>query len=74
MSDKILDTTGLLCPLPVIKTQNQVADMRPGQVLKIICTDPGALYDIPVWCRLHGHDILQKNTGNDKISLKIRIN
>ncbi|HBX60162.1 MAG TPA: SirA family protein, partial [Methylophaga sp.] len=50
-----LDARRLLCPLPVIKTQNKVAELSSGDILTVICTDPGALSDIPAWARIHGH-------------------
>lgn len=50
-----LDARRLLCPLPVIRTQERVKDLAPGDRLEVICTDPGALHDIPAWCRLNGH-------------------
>ena len=57
-----LDTRGLLCPLPVIRTQNRVRDLQPGSLLSVIATDPGTLQDIPAWCRVHGHELLETET------------
>lgn len=54
-----LDCSQMLCPMPVIKLQNQIKKMAVNQSIKIICTDPGTLHDIPTWCRLHGHEILE---------------
>ncbi len=59
MSENTLDVRGLLCPLPVIRTQDRVKDLHPGTRLEILCTDPGAVIDIPVWCRLNGHKVLE---------------
>ena len=58
MSIVTLDLRGLLCPLPVIKTQGQIKQMQPGEQLKILCTDPGAIHDIPAWCRVHQHKVI----------------
>jgi len=74
MSEYELDASGLLCPLPVIKTQDKIHNLKPGDILKVICTDPGALYDIPAWCRINNHEILQKITKHGQILLKIRVN
>lgn len=66
MSHHQLDARGLLCPLPVIRTQNRVVELAPGDTLEIAATDPGALHDIPAWCRVHGHVILrQEQVGRD---------
>jgi len=59
-----LDCRGLLCPLPVIRVQDRVADLAPGTCLQAICTDPSALRDIPAWCRINGHAILETGDKN----------
>lgn len=52
-----LDARWLLCPQPVIRTQDAVNRLASGQLLEVRCTDPGALHDIPAWCRVHGHTV-----------------
>ena len=68
-----LECYRLLCPMPVIKTQDRVADMQPGDELEIICTDPGALNDIPAWCRINGHHVLGTRTEGDEHIVTIRV-
>lgn len=58
MSREILNARRLLCPLPVIRTQDKVRQLKPGEQLEIICTDPGVMQDIPAWCRINGHTVL----------------
>jgi len=53
-----LDARRLLCPLPVIKLQNCVNQQPVGTRVEITCTDPGALNDIPAWCRINGHSVI----------------
>jgi tRNA 2-thiouridine synthesizing protein A len=31
----------------------------PGGTLRLIATDPGAVEDIPAWCRITGHHLLK---------------
>lgn len=50
-----IDALGLLCPLPVIRTQDGVATAGAGTRLEVLATDPGALHDVRAWCRIHGH-------------------
>lgn len=68
-----LDARRLLCPLPVIKTQNKVAELSSGDLLKVICTDPGALSDIPAWARIHGHEIVESIEADDEIIITVRV-
>lgn len=53
-----LDTSGLLCPLPVYKAAMALKQLNPGQVLELICTDPGSLEDIPAMTRQRGDRLL----------------
>ena len=38
--DKELDTSGLNCPLPIIKAKKEINTMESGQILHVISTDP----------------------------------
>jgi tRNA 2-thiouridine synthesizing protein A len=53
----VVDARGLLCPLPVIRAQDATAVLACGDTLQVMCTDPGAMHDIPAWCRVNGHRI-----------------
>ena len=73
MSTYQLDATGLLCPLPVIRTQDRVVTLKQGDVLSVRCTDPGALLDIPAWCRIHGHELLSTQESEEEVLICIRV-
>lgn len=73
MTDTVLDARRLLCPMPVIRTQDAVQRLQPGQTLQVLCTDPGVLHDIPAWCRVHGHEILDIQEGEDDIVIRILV-
>lgn len=53
-----LDTSGLLCPLPVYNAALALKTMEPGEVLELICTDPGSLADIPAFARQRGDRLI----------------
>ncbi len=53
-----LDTSGLLCPLPVYKAALALKQIEPGEVLELVCTDPGSLEDIPALARQRGDVLL----------------
>jgi tRNA 2-thiouridine synthesizing protein A len=59
MSREVLHARRLLCPLPVIRTQDKVKQLQAGDQLEVICTDPGVMQDIPAWCRINGHKVLE---------------
>lgn len=67
MSDVVeLDARRLLCPLPVIRLQNCINQQVAGTRVRITSTDPGSLNDIPTWCRLYGHSVLEIDEGNNE--------
>jgi tRNA 2-thiouridine synthesizing protein A len=53
-----LDTVGLLCPLPVLKARKRLKSMQPGQVLRLLASDPAALIDVPHFCNESGNELL----------------
>ena len=69
-----LDARGLLCPMPVIKAQNRIAALRPGTVLDVLATDPGALADVPAWCRVHGHEVVETVQADGEIRIRVKVN
>ena len=74
MSDPLkLNARRLLCPLPVIRTQDRIKQLAPGDELEVTCTDPGALYDIPAWCRVHGHEVVSTDKTDNEIVIVIRV-
>jgi tRNA 2-thiouridine synthesizing protein A len=56
--DKELDTRGLNCPLPILRTKKSLTDMTSGQVLKILATDPGAVKDFQAFSKQTGNELL----------------
>ncbi len=73
MSHYTLDARNSLCPMPVIKTQNKVAELQPGDTLEVTCTDPGALNDIPAWCRINGHTVIETQEKNEEVIITVRV-
>ena len=68
-----VDARHLLCPMPVIRMQQKVLGQRPGTLIEVVCTDPGALQDIPAWCRVHGHDLVDVRVTDDDIYIVVRV-
>ena len=55
-----LDARRLLCPMPVIRLQDCLAKLVSGAKVRITCTDPGTMSDIPTWCRINDHQVLEQ--------------
>lgn len=69
-----LDARNLLCPLPVIRTQQKVSELMLGDILEVISTDPGVLNDIPAWCRINGHHVLEATEWGREIRIRLEVN
>ncbi|MBO9367452.1 MAG: sulfurtransferase TusA family protein [Chloroflexi bacterium] len=70
--DQVLDCSGLLCPLPVVKTSKAIKSLEIGQVLKMIATDPGAPADMEAWSRQTGNELLRATQEEGKFVFYIR--
>ena len=73
MSEYELDARNLLCPLPVIRTQDAVNRLQAGDRLRVHCTDPGALHDIPTWCRINGHNVCDIVHQGREITITVQV-
>jgi TusA-related sulfurtransferase len=55
---RTIDTSGTLCPLPIVETAKAVKALAGGEVLLVIATDPGIALDMPMWCKATRHEHL----------------
>ena len=69
---KTLDCSGMLCPMPVIKTKKAIDGMEIGEILEMISTDPGAPPDMEAWARQTKHDLLESHDEGGKYRFMIR--
>ena len=54
-----LDCIGLLCPAPIHLTAQRLARLPVGALLEIVCDDAVITQDLPSWCGLTGHMIVE---------------
>ena len=73
MSEHEVDARRLLCPMPVIRTQDKINTLQDGDLLTVSCTDPGVRSDIPAWCRIHGHKIMETLIEGREIIITIKV-
>lgn len=55
-----LDMTGLLCPLPVLKTKKVLRSLETGMVIEVTTTDPGAVADFQCLAEQDGLELLEQ--------------
>ncbi|MEM8743208.1 MAG: sulfurtransferase TusA family protein [Pseudomonadota bacterium] len=73
MATTLLDTTGLRCPIPVLKARKVVRSLEPGDTLEVLATDPGAVPDFEAFCEARGFELLEhtKDGGVFRFLIKI---
>lgn len=59
--DTLLDATGLLCPLPVLKARRALRDISGGGILRVLATDPGAVKDFEHFCQTTGCELIESS-------------
>jgi TusA-related sulfurtransferase len=66
--DQELDTRGLNCPLPILKTKKALTTLQSGQVIRVVSTDPGSVRDFAAFAKQTGNELLSQETlGSDFI-------
>jgi len=73
MKTEILDLERLLCPMPVIRVQDKIATLQTGDIVKAVCTDAGVKHDIPAWCRINGHEVLNIEEADGFYTITVKV-
>lgn len=72
-ADRRIDTMGLYCPIPIIRTAAVMGKMKRGETLEVISSDRVILVDMPAWCRSTGNGYLgSRNDGEREFHLFVR--
>lgn len=64
--DTELDTSGLDCPLPILRLKQALKGMESGQCVRMIATDSGSQSDVPAFCAQTGHSLLDAQVEADR--------
>jgi len=70
--DVTLDCRGLLCPMPALKTSTAIKNLKVGQVLEMLATDPGAKPDMLAWSKRTGHELVRMVEESGVLKFYIR--
>jgi len=70
--EKKLDTSGLSCPLPIIRARKALEKLKPGDVLNVIATDPGSVKDFAALAEQYGHVLLESREENGSFYYRLR--
>lgn len=65
--DRELDVRGFNCPIPLLRAKKTLSSMLPGQILKVMTTDPGAEIDFKVFAEASGNRIVALEAIDNEI-------
>lgn len=72
MADVTLDTSGLSCPIPILKAKKALSAMSPGATLEVLATDPAAPKDFEAFCRATGNVLIESGNRGQAFWFLIR--
>jgi len=73
-AERLLDTRGLSCPMPILKAKKALNEMTAGSLLRVLATDSGAVRDFEYFCRHTGHQLMESTESAGEFSFLIRRN
>ncbi len=71
-TDAVLDCRGLMCPLPLLKTQQVLHGLQVGQTLEVLTTDSQFQLDLEAWARQAGHEVVALGLRDGSYRFRIR--
>ena len=61
-SEVVLDTTGLICPEPIMLLHRAIRKLTSGDRVRLLATDPSTQRDVPKFCTHLGHELILQST------------
>jgi len=71
-ADRTLDALGLYCPIPILRTREEIETLEKGQVLEILCDDPAAEEDMDRWAKRTGNEVLLVEKKDGRLRILVR--
>jgi len=62
--DRELDARGLNCPLPILRTKKALNDMKTGNVLRVLATDPASVKDFLAFSKQTGNALIEHSEAD----------
>jgi tRNA 2-thiouridine synthesizing protein A len=72
MPETTLDTRGLKCPLPVLRARKAMQSVAPGELLRVLATDPAAVRDFQAFCAATGHELVEHGEQAGEFTFLLR--
>ncbi|MEO0185892.1 MAG: sulfurtransferase TusA family protein [candidate division WOR-3 bacterium] len=70
--DKNLDARGLSCPMPIVKLSQAMKEMKIGEIIEVLASDPSFVPDVEAWCRKTEQKLIEIQENPDVIKAYIQ--
>ena len=70
-ADATLDCIGLYCPMPVLKTREEIDKLSTGEILEVWADDAAAEADLKAWAKRTGQKVLDIKKTDEGIRFLI---
>jgi tRNA 2-thiouridine synthesizing protein A len=70
--DQELDASGLNCPLPILRARKSLGEMKKGETLLIIATDPGSVKDFEAFAKQTNNRLLSSSESDGKFKFVMK--
>ncbi len=67
-----LDLRGLYCPMPVLRTREEVDKASVGEIVVVLADDPAAEEDLKRWAKRAGHEVVDVKRDGGVVSVSIK--
>lgn len=65
MEDEILDTSGLMCPIPILRLKKKMQLLENGAIIRLLTTDKSSAEDIAAFCDLTHNTLITSAVEQD---------
>ncbi|MEO0123894.1 MAG: sulfurtransferase TusA family protein [candidate division WOR-3 bacterium] len=69
---KTLDARGLSCPMPIVKLSQAMKEMKIGEIIEVVASDPSFVPDVEAWCRKTEQKLIEIKEGAEEIKAYIQ--
>jgi tRNA 2-thiouridine synthesizing protein A len=66
IKEHTLDARGLFCPEPVMLLHKKIREIKVGDKVIVLATDPSTTRDIPKFCHFLGHELIESKTEDNE--------
>ncbi|MDO8705641.1 MAG: sulfurtransferase TusA family protein [Sulfuricaulis sp.] len=66
MSIMTIDCTGMNCPIPILRLSKAVKNLKTGERLEMIATDPGSVKDVQAWSQQTGNTLVESRQERER--------